>query len=636
MKKIYSIKPKLSLILATTLSISTFGNLEAQTSTFNYTGGIQTYTVPCGVDSVFIQAWGAQGGSGATGGNSATGGTGALGGYAEGWLLTTPGDILNVFVGGQGTAPTGGFNGGGNGGSTNAGGGGGASDVRFGGTAESNRLLVAGGGGGGGRAGCEQTTVVGGNGGNGGGDVGQDGADAPTSGGVAGGGKGGNFGAVAGASGPAGQGCGGFLGQPGGSTTSGSGANGGAGQSCCCFTFGSIPGGGGGGGGYIGGGAGGGGSAGTTGCSGNDKGAGGGGGGGTSYIGGVINGTTNNGIWLGNGQVTISWTDPTPPAHTISGDTSVCLNDTISYSIPADANSTVYTWTVPAGINLISGQNTTSVSVVGVTDGNYMIYVQGVNGNCSLNGPVDSIAVVVNANPTITVNASQTTVCSGDQVTLSGNGSNQSFTWDNGVVDGVAFSITGTSTFTVTGTDLTTNCTNTASQLITVNLLPTVSLTSALPSPLCGGQDVVLTGTPSGGAMSQVSGPSVALTGNTFNAATPGNWQIEYVYTDGNGCVNTANLPLVVDCMLGLEIKASEGLMNAYPNPTTGNFTVSSKDNINGIVQLYNDLGQLVYELEVKGVNSKQIELKNIAPGTYQLKITSNGQVYSGKMNVIK
>ncbi len=50
-----------------------------QSQTFNFTGGIQTFTVPCGIDTVFVQAWGAQGGNGATGGNSATGGTGGLG-----------------------------------------------------------------------------------------------------------------------------------------------------------------------------------------------------------------------------------------------------------------------------------------------------------------------------------------------------------------------------------------------------------------------------------------------------------------------------------------------------------------------------------------------------------------------------
>lgn len=641
MKKIYSSKPKLSLILATTLSVSFLGKLEAQTTTFNYTGGIQNYTVPCGVDSVFIQAWGAQGASGATGGAGVNGGTGGLGGYSEGWLHTTPGDVLNIFVGGQGATPTGGFNGGGNGGSVNAGGGGGASDVRVGGTAESNRVIVAAGGGGGGRAGCDEGSAssggVGGNGGFGGGGVGQNGFDSPTSGGFAGGGKGGNFSSVQGAFGAKGVGCGGFSGTDGIATTTGVGGNGGNGQTCCCSSSPSIPGGGGGGGGMIGGGGGGGGSAGTAGCSGNSKGAGGGGGGGSSYIGGVLYGATNNGIWLGNGQVTINWTEPVPTAHTISGNTNICLNDTINYSISPDANSTSYTWTVPVGIDLISGQNTTGISVVGQTAGNYMIYVQGINGNCSLNGPIDSIAVAVNAAPVFTIESFPgTTVCNGDSLLLNGNGSNMTFTWNNGITNAVLFAPTTTTTYTVTATDNVTSCQAQLSQLVTVNPLPSVSLTSALPSPFCGGQDVVLTGTPSGGTMSQISGPSSALTGTTFNASTPGNWQIEYVYTDGNGCENTANLPLVVDCMLGLEIKASEGLMNAYPNPTSGNFTVSSKDNINGFVQLYNDLGQLVYELEINGVNSKQIELKNIVPGTYQLKITSNGQVYSGKMNVIK
>ena len=60
-------------------------------------------------------------------------------------LAVVPGEILNVFVGGQGgTGGTAGFNGGGAGGDGFGGGGGGASDIRRGGTA----LVVAGGGGG--------------------------------------------------------------------------------------------------------------------------------------------------------------------------------------------------------------------------------------------------------------------------------------------------------------------------------------------------------------------------------------------------------------------------------------------------------------------------------------------------------
>ncbi|MFN8397048.1 MAG: HYR domain-containing protein [Bacteroidia bacterium] len=116
--------------------------------TFNYTGGPQTFTVPNGVGSVTIQAWGAQGN---TSGFSVVGG---LGGYATGTLAVTPGQVLNLYVGGGAIASTtGGYNGGGNAGAVGCpqafgGGGGGASDVRVGGTALTDRVIVAAGGGG--------------------------------------------------------------------------------------------------------------------------------------------------------------------------------------------------------------------------------------------------------------------------------------------------------------------------------------------------------------------------------------------------------------------------------------------------------------------------------------------------------
>lgn len=110
------------------------------TTTFNYTGALQTFVVPAGVTSVSIEAYGAQGGS------SEGGAPGGLGGYATGSLSVNGGDVLNIYVGGTGIAAvsvnsfTGGYNGGGSGGITSAanflprgGGGGGASDVRIGG-----------------------------------------------------------------------------------------------------------------------------------------------------------------------------------------------------------------------------------------------------------------------------------------------------------------------------------------------------------------------------------------------------------------------------------------------------------------------------------------------------------------------
>lgn len=302
---------QLKLFLAVAVA-SGFGVMDAHAAAcnagetaqvFSFTGAEQTFTVPAFVNSVRIVALGAQGGDGASGGNGAAGGTGGLGGSAVGTLSVSPGQSFSVYVGGRGNV----FNGGGLAGNANAGIGGGASDVRTGGNAVANRVLVAGGGGGGGRAGCELSTVTGGNGGSGGGGNGVNGTDAPTPSfsptGVAGGG----FGGTPGTGGAAGIGCAGFLGQVGATTATEIGGQGGNGQSCCCFTFGSIPGGGGGGGGALGGGGGGGGSAGTTGCSGNDKGGGGGGGGGTSANFLASSVTMTPGVQAGDGDVTFCY-----------------------------------------------------------------------------------------------------------------------------------------------------------------------------------------------------------------------------------------------------------------------------------------------------------------------------------------
>ncbi len=66
---------------------------------FQFTSNIQTYTVPVGITTVFVQMWGA-GGSGTTDGYY--GGSGGAGAYVEGFLSVIPGTILDVTVGAGG------------------------------------------------------------------------------------------------------------------------------------------------------------------------------------------------------------------------------------------------------------------------------------------------------------------------------------------------------------------------------------------------------------------------------------------------------------------------------------------------------------------------------------------------------
>ena len=125
-------------------------NFYQGSQTFLYTGSQQTFTVPAGLLSVMVDVQGAQGGT-----YNSVDGVGGNGGRVVGNLSVIPGQLLYLFVGGQGTwnslTPYGaGWNGGGAGGysSNYGGGGGGASDIRVGGSNLGNRVIVAAGGGG--------------------------------------------------------------------------------------------------------------------------------------------------------------------------------------------------------------------------------------------------------------------------------------------------------------------------------------------------------------------------------------------------------------------------------------------------------------------------------------------------------
>ena len=81
---------------ANDLGFNVCGSKPATTVVFGFTGGIQTYTVPAGVNTVFVKCWGAAGGAGY---NSA----GGAGGYSEGRVAVRAGETLYVAVGQGGT-----------------------------------------------------------------------------------------------------------------------------------------------------------------------------------------------------------------------------------------------------------------------------------------------------------------------------------------------------------------------------------------------------------------------------------------------------------------------------------------------------------------------------------------------------
>ena len=206
--------------------------------TFNYTGAVQTYTVPAGVTSLQVDAKGAAGGTG--GGATFSVNVGRAGARVQATLSVIPGQVLQILVGAggvfnpTGTVRSGGYNGGGA--ASFGGTGGGATDLRGSGGTLADRLLVAGGGGGGGYQGSPNSTLGGAggtpNGGNGsitdGGGVtttsgtgGTQAAGGSAGGGLGTGGDGGNIGGTSGGGG----GGGGYYGGGGGTNSGGGGGS---------------------------------------------------------------------------------------------------------------------------------------------------------------------------------------------------------------------------------------------------------------------------------------------------------------------------------------------------------------------------------------------------------------------------
>jgi hypothetical protein len=330
------------------------GTAETATSptTFSFTGGTQTFTVPDGVTQLTIDAFGAQGGSGGTCTIDSdqvcgTPGAGGLGAHSTGTVTVTPGETLTVVVGGHGadgqslaiegegacapaasfpTGGAGGFGGGADGGdggcpAAAGGGGGGGTMVLRGSTA----LLVAAGGGGGSGAGDSAGGPIDGAGGGNSGAAGADGvaSDCPGAGGGAGAAATGGTGGAGGTgcteveipipAAPSGQfgatqvctgaGADGIDGSAGSAQTGGAGGDGGIDED--------VMGGGGGGGagGLFGGGGGGGGGANCMFIAS----VGGGGGGGSSLATTLV-----DGVRTGDGGLTITFTSPAAQAVNVA------------------------------------------------------------------------------------------------------------------------------------------------------------------------------------------------------------------------------------------------------------------------------------------------------------------------------
>lgn len=217
-----------------------------------------------------------------------------------------------------------------------------------------------------------------------------------------------------------------------------------------------------------------------------------------------------------------------------------------SATITAPPGDSAYHWTTSAGAGCItSGANSQTVTVA--CSGTYSVDVI-LQGGAACSYQLDT-TVTINVTPTITASAVSPTICSGGSgTTLNANGAGAggTYTWtpSTGLSSTTGSSVTanpaGTTTYTVTGTNSSGLCSNTATVKVTVNTTPTVTSINVNPTPtVCAGTLVTLS---ANGGTTYAWSPATGLsaTSGASVTVTPTTTVTYSVTTTTGGCTSAA------------------------------------------------------------------------------------------------
>jgi gliding motility-associated-like protein len=296
--------------------------------------------------------------------------------------------------------------------------------------------------------------------------------------------------------------------------------------------------------------------------------------------------TVSYGNITGSDQVT--FTLPTKPTITASGATTFCQGGTVTLT----ANSSpvgVYSYTWQTGA-ITQGINVSS-------SGSYTVTAVNSNGCSETSIPT---IITVNALPTIIINgtdASGTTVndntiCDGASATLTASGGT-SYLWNTSeTVASITKTPVTTTSYTVTGTNAN-GCENTATQTITVNVLPaapTANSTSLMYNGLLqttldlippSGQSISWFNSLTGGVNSSKPQGINVGTYNSYASAT----------IDATGCISSSRTLVFLEITKKpITITADPGQTKIYGAANPSTYTYGVNPSLTGLAALNGSL----------------------------------------------
>jgi gliding motility-associated-like protein len=228
---------------------------------------------------------------------------------------------------------------------------------------------------------------------------------------------------------------------------------------------------------------------------------------------------------------TFTLTSTNPSCGNTDGEITLTgLNPNSNYNVSYDDGATV-------GPVAIISDATGTIILSGLSQGNYTDFEVEANGCASTD---NSILTLVDPGAPNVTTPNAIAICIGESVTLTANNpDNALLSWDNGVADGVAFTLNTAGTYTYTVTADLNGCTSTDQVIVTVNALPSVD--AGNDQFVCEGDNLTLSG----------AGAQSYSWDNGINNGTPFVPSATTLYTvtgtDVNGCVNTDQIQITVN-----------------------------------------------------------------------------------------
>lgn len=318
---------------------------------------------------------------------------------------------------------------------------------------------------------------------------------------------------------------------------------------------------------------------------------------------------------LGRYYIRIKATNPPALSNSIVTSSNICTGQSTMLTYTSNAALSSWQWTISGAAGTNSYSSVSNPNVVFNTAGMYTISLLG-NSTTSAGCIVTK---TLNVLPSPNLNATPSnTICANEIVTVTASGAS-TYTWQPGNLIGASqvFNPAANTIYTVVGT--TGSCSSEMNVSIVVNPLPSSLTVLANKSAICEGESVMLIAGGSGIVSYTWSTGETSVTIVVSPTLTT-----TYTVTgvNANGCARSTTVTANVDACLGIEnIDTKNSELKIYPNPTHNFVTIESY--INSKIEIFDELGSLVFSRQLGNDSSLLLNTENWAKGIYFVKAIS-------------